>query len=489
MGELLFQKIFRVSYDNNSIDGTVFRHRQESAEYRSSQNTKVWGGRKQPVAVLSKGLGEAIAKILKYTNERIFIVQTNQTILLYQNDQSAYHLKVLYHPKEKIISSIYNNNTYKMAYKLPFLLIPVVIEAIQENNQVREMFKQLYSIQSTVIGMTQKEEELFFRIHDEIYFMYKTVEFTETPLLDNIPIPKEEINLLDLLFDNSKQQKTTPVTKILKFPDDSWNDNQKQFVPQLPEYINLPQEMIPLCNGIVKGDIISTLFYGPTGTGKSTLVKRICQEINLPLIAVVNCTTNLDEFILGKFVPKGKEFVFQESLVTKAIREGGAVVFEEINFARPQYLSFLYSLLDDNAFVLLDNGEIVKRHPNFRFFATMNPGYAGTTELSTALLNRFNIAVEISELNKQNIEKLLRTECSDAQIINKLLELYELLKEKIQKEDLDTAISPRNLLNCVRMLKYTNNLKEAIELAVINPISKCDSMLKEELIKFIDARW
>ena len=33
---------------------------------------------------------------------------------------------------------------------------------------------------------------------------------------------------------------------------------------------------------------------------------------------------------------------------TKAIREGGAVVFEEINFAKPQYLAFLNSLLDDN---------------------------------------------------------------------------------------------------------------------------------------------
>ena len=89
----------------------------------------------------------------------------------------------------------------------------------------------------------------------------------------------------------------------------------------------------------------------------------------------VNCSENLDEFILGKFIPEGDQIVFKESFITKAIRDGGAVVFEEINFAKPAYLAFLNSLLDDNGFVRLDNGEIVRRNPNFRFFATMNLGY------------------------------------------------------------------------------------------------------------------
>ena len=76
--------------------------------------------------------------------------------------------------------------------------------------------------------------------------------------------------------------------------------------------------------------------------------------------------------------------VFKESYVTKAIREGGVVVFEEINFAKPQHLAFLNSLLDDNGFVRLDNGEVVRRNKNFRFFATMNLGYFGTKELNQA---------------------------------------------------------------------------------------------------------
>lgn len=87
----------------------------------------------------------------------------------------------------------------------------------------------------------------------------------------------------------------------------------------------------------------------------------------------------------GRHFKEGKfriEKQFKESFVTKAIRDGGAVVFEEINFAKPAYLAFLNSLLDDNGFVRLDNGEVVRRNPNFRFFATMNLGYFGTKELN-----------------------------------------------------------------------------------------------------------
>lgn len=54
----------------------------------------------------------------------------------------------------------------------------------------------------------------------------------------------------------------------------------------------------------------------------------------------VNCTENLDEFVLGKYIPDGEKIVFKESYVTKAVREGGAVVFEEINFAKPHILLF-----------------------------------------------------------------------------------------------------------------------------------------------------
>jgi midasin (ATPase involved in ribosome maturation) len=195
---------------------------------------------------------------------------------------------------------------------------------------------------------------------------------------------------------------------------------------------------------------------------------------------VINCTENLDEFVLGKFIPEEDRIVFKESYTAKAIRHGGAVVFEEINFAKPQYLSFLNSLLDDNGFVRLDNGEVVRRHPNFRFFATMNLGYFGTKELNQALYNRFNIVVELASLADEAIVKMLVAripECKDK--TDKILGVYHKLKKKIESEELDIVISPRNLENWVRLAKYEGYIAAAEK--TIIPIAKCDRVLENTI--------
>ena len=195
---------------------------------------------------------------------------------------------------------------------------------------------------------------------------------------------------------------------------------------------------------------------------------------------VINCTENLDEFVLGKFIPEEDRIIFRESYVTKAIRFGGAVVFEEINFAKPAYLAFLNSLLDDNGFVRLDNGEVVRRHPNFRFFATMNLGYFGTKELNQSLYNRFNIIVEIASLADEAIVKMLvarAPECADK--TDKILGVYRKLKKKIESEELDIVISPRNLENWARLAKYEGYIAAAEK--TIIPIAKCDRVLENTI--------
>jgi midasin (ATPase involved in ribosome maturation) len=208
--------------------------------------------------------------------------------------------------------------------------------------------------------------------------------------------------------------------------------------------------------------------------------KLVCQEIGLPIMDVINCTENLDEFVLGKFIPQEDRIVFKESYVSKAIRDGGAVVFEEINFAKPQYLAFLNSLLDDNGFVRLDNGDTIRRHPNFRFFATMNLGYFGTKELNQALYNRFNVVVEIAALSDEAIRRMLITRVPECEsVVEKILGVYHKLKKKIESEELDVVISPRNLENWARLAKYEGYLHSAEKTIV--PIAKCNRVLEDTI--------
>jgi MoxR-like ATPase len=275
----------------------------------------------------------------------------------------------------------------------------------------------------------------------------------------------------------AKQEKNI---KITPFPDGAFLAEYGNLIPALPVELQTPKAVKGICSAVTNGDARAVLFHGPAGTGKTMSCKLVCQEIGLPIMDVINCTENLDEFVLGKFIPEEDKIIFKESYVTKAIRYGGAVVFEEINFAKPQYLAFLNSLLDDNGFVRLDNGEVVSRHQNFRFFATMNLGYFGTKELNQALYNRFNIVVELAALADKAIVNMLTAripECKDK--TNKILGVYHKLKKKIESEELDIVISPRNLENWARLAKYEGYIAAAEK--TIIPIAKCDRVLENTI--------
>ena len=264
------------------------------------------------------------------------------------------------------------------------------------------------------------------------------------------------------------------------FPDGAFSDEQRAWIPSLPPEFVLPENLASVCNAVAAGDLLAVLFHGPAGTGKTVSCKLVAQAIGLPILETVNCTENLDEFVLGKFIPQEDRIVFRESYVTKAIRDGGAVVFEEINFAKPQYLAFLNSLLDDNGFVRLDNGDVVKRHPNFRFFATMNMGYFGTKELNQALYNRFSAIIEVAALSDEAITRMLVTRVPGCEpVVEKLLGVYRKIKKKIEAEELDVVISPRNLENWARLAQYDGYVKAAEKTLI--PVAKCDRTLEDAI--------
>jgi len=283
-----------------------------------------------------------------------------------------------------------------------------------------------------------------------------------------------------VVAENREAAKNDSEVEIVQFDDGAFLDEYKYLIPSLPEEFQTPKAVRGVCSAVTNGDALAVLFHGPAGTGKTISCKLVCQEIKLPIMDVINCTENLDEFVLGKFIPEEDKIIFRESHVTKAIRHGGAVVFEEINFAKPAYLAFLNSLLDDNGFVRLDNGEVVRRHPNFRFFATMNLGYFGTKELNQSLYNRFNIIVEIASLADEAIVKMLVARAPEcASKTDKILGVYRKLKKKIESEELDVVISPRNLENWARLAKYEGYVAAA-ERTII-PIAKCDRVLEDTI--------
>ncbi|PWA02130.1 hypothetical protein BB558_001727 [Smittium angustum] len=88
-------------------------------------------------------------------------------------------------------------------------------------------------------------------------------------------------------------------------------------------------------------------------------------------------------------------FSYTEGALVKAAKEGTWILLDEINLATAETLDCLSGLLqDENGSILLhDRGDVkpIKRHPNFRLFACMNPATdVGKKALPLGLRSRFS---------------------------------------------------------------------------------------------------
>lgn len=398
----------------------------------------------------------------------------------------GYYRSAMY--KDKIIICAYDTINRSLASSMNsinsyYKLLPIVSIVLASDITMNEEFAALFNNYADEPTVTS-----FAKLYLEFYLRHKDEHFEVS--YANIPYgPYKDLTSLADYYKKNKDEEEKEVRRLIRsekvsdvkrFDIYEFKEEYRNLIPKYGNEYVFPDNLINLSGAITEGDIRSVLFSGPAGTGKTMSCKLIAELIGLPLMDVVNCTDNLDEFILGKYVPEVNQIVFKESFVTKAIRDGGAVVFEEINFAKPQFLAFLNSLLDDNGFVRLDNGEVIKRNKNFRFFATMNVGYFGTKELNQALYNRFQAVVEVNDLSDEAIKTMLTERVPEcAGFVDDAISLYHQIKEKIAREELSAVISPRNLENWMRLCKY-EPLEDAAEKTII-PIAKGDRELELDL--------
>ena len=359
-------------------------------------------------------------------------------------------------------------------YKLLPSFMVLLGREVDSNSEYRNVMENF---------MENPVADVFVNLHEDFYQNHK---------MDEYELEYEDISGVDttgwhswaesyaVIRENKEAAAKKTEDPIRRFPEDTFTEQQKVWIPALSSEFVLPENLVSICNAVSNGDLLAVLFHGPAGTGKTISCKLVAQSIGLPIMETINCTENLDEFVLGKFIPQDDRIIFKESYVTKAIREGGAVVFEEINFAKPQYLAFLNSLLDDNGFVRLDNGEVVRRNPNFRFFATMNMWYFGTKELNQALYNRFSAIIEVAALSDEAISRMLTTRVPEcAPVVEKIIGVYHKIKKKVEAEELDVVISPRNLENWAKLAKYDGYVKAAEKTLI--PVAKCDRTLEDTI--------
>jgi MoxR-like ATPase len=137
------------------------------------------------------------------------------------------------------------------------------------------------------------------------------------------------------------------------------------------------------------------LLEGPPGTSKTTLLKAITAEWDIPLVFVEGNADLTPAKLVGYHNPARVLHEgytadnFTDGPLLEAMRAGGFLYIEEFNRAPEDTLNTLLTAMADRRIAVPRVGQ-VEAMPTFRVVASMNPyDNIGTTRLSTSVHDRF----------------------------------------------------------------------------------------------------
>ncbi len=221
------------------------------------------------------------------------------------------------------------------------------------------------------------------------------------------------------------------------------------------------------------------LIKGPTGTGKSRFVEHMAWKLDKDIITVACHEETSATDLIGRFILKGTEAVWQDGPLTKAVKNGAIIYLDEIAEARPDIIVSIHSLTDYRRVLFLDKlGEEIKAHEDFMLVASFNPGYQkGYKELKPSTRQRFvgltfnypkqNVEIEIVE-KETGIDS--KTAKDLVKIAVKIRNLHEL--------GLTETVSTRLIVDAANLINAGLDKRLAVNVGIIQPLTDDEEVLK-----------
>lgn len=228
--------------------------------------------------------------------------------------------------------------------------------------------------------------------------------------------------------------------------------------------------------------IKSAIFYpsyisGPTGNGKSTMIEQICAKHKRPLIRVnLNMMTDEEQLIGSKTLENGNVEIV-EGPVLIAMRNGTALLLDEIDAGSANTLLCLQPILEGKPYYFKLKNDMIVPAPGFNVFATANTKgkgsddgrYIGTNVLNEAFLERFAVTFE-QEYPSAKVEvKIIKNlmefyECPNEEFAETLVKWAEAIRRTFEDGGVDETITTRRMTHIVRAFAIFKNQKKAVEL-------------------------
>jgi nitric oxide reductase NorQ protein len=199
----------------------------------------------------------------------------------------------------------------------------------------------------------------------------------------------------------------------------------------------------------------------------------MAHTLDLPLVTV-SCHEDLTAAdLVGRYLFKDDQTVWQDGPLTLAVRYGGICYLDEIVEARKDTTVIIHSLTDDRRILYIDKtGEVVRAHPNFMVVLSYNPGYQSIVkDLKHSTKQRF--ASLIFDHPEASVEaRIIASETGlDEADSRRLADMGERIRE-LKGFGLEEGVSTRLLVYAGRLAKGGMSMANACQVAISQTLSE-----------------
>lgn len=214
------------------------------------------------------------------------------------------------------------------------------------------------------------------------------------------------------------------------------------------------------------------LLKGPTGCGKSRFVDAMAFDLNLPVITVACNEDTSATDLLGRFLIKGNETVWQDGPLTRAVRTGSILYLDEVIEAREDVIVLIHSLSDYRRTLNIDAiSEVIKAPDSFQLVLSYNPGYQKSfKDLKPSTRQRF-VSLDFTYPNAGAESEIIQKETGiDLKMASKLVSLGNKIRS-LGELGLAESVSTRLMVNAATLISSGLNARQACEVSIANSLT------------------
>lgn len=212
---------------------------------------------------------------------------------------------------------------------------------------------------------------------------------------------------------------------------------------------------------------LPVILKGPTGCGKSRFIDKMAFDLDLPLITVACNEDTSATDLLGRFLIKGNETVWQDGPITRAVRTGAIFYLDEVVEAREDVIVLIHSLTDYRRVLYVDAlAESLQAPATFQLVMSYNPGYQKSfKELKASTRQRF-VALNFNYPKSEIEAQIITTETGASEKISKSLVALATKIRSLTELGLAESVSTRLLVNAAFLIQQGVNPRLAADVAI-----------------------